>query len=161
MRTYQLVRTQWLPLSVDEAWDFFSSPSNLQKITPAKMNFHIISMSGGSSMYAGQIIRYKVNVLPLWRTSWVTEITHVDEHHYFVDEQRVGPYTMWHHQHQFIPKDGGVEMTDTVTYAIPLGPLGVLAHWLFVGRQVSAIFEYRKAVLQELFAGKGQPTTHS
>ena len=118
------------------------------------MNFKIISMSGGDKMYAGQIIRYKVNVLPLVRMRWVTEITHVQEPDYFTDEQRFGPYALWHHKHYFKSVAGGVEMTDEVDYAIPLGFLGRLAHWLFVRREVNGIFEYRNAVLENYFVGK-------
>ena len=118
------------------------------------MNFKIISMSGGDKMYAGQIIRYKVNVLPLVRMRWVTEITHVQEPDYFTDEQRFGPYALWHHKHYFKSVEGGVEMTDEVDYAIPLGFLGRLVHWLFVRQEVNGIFDYRYAVLENYFGGK-------
>jgi ligand-binding SRPBCC domain-containing protein len=152
MKIYNLKRTQFLPITLQEAWDFFSSPNNLEKITPSKMGFVILYKSGGEKMYPGQLIRYTVRVLPFLPLHWVTEITHVQEPQYFVDEQRFGPYALWHHQHHFTKVDGGVLMADEVNYAIPLGILGRLAHWLFVGREVSAIFEHRFHVLQKFFS---------
>ncbi len=151
MKIYTLIRTQFLPISMAEAWDFFSTPRNLSKITPEHMGFKILYVSGGEKTYAGQIIRYHVQILPGIKVHWVTEISHVQEPEYFVDEQRFGPYTLWHHQHRFKAVAGGVEMTDEVNYAIPLGPLGRLAHWLFVGREVNRIFEHRFTVLEGYF----------
>jgi ligand-binding SRPBCC domain-containing protein len=151
MKVYTLHRKQVLPISLNEAWGFFSSPKNLGKITPSKMNFRILHISGGDKAYPGQIIRYKVKALPLISVTWVTEITHVDEPNYFVDDQRVGPFAMWHHQHSFKEVENGVEMTDEVTYAIPLGPLGTLAHWMFVKRDLNAIFNHRYEILERYF----------
>ena len=105
-------------------------------------------------MYAGQIINYKVSVFPLLRLRWVTEITHVQEPDYFTDEQRFGPYILWHHKHHFKHVSGGVEMRDEVDYALPFGFLGRLAHWLFVGREVNGIFDHREAVLENYFGRK-------
>ena len=105
-------------------------------------------------MYPGQIISYKVNILLLVRVRWVTEITHVQEPDYFTDDQRFGPYALWHHKHYFKPVAGGVEMIDEVDYAIPLGFIGRLAHWLFVGKEVSTIFAYRNKVLKNSFSVK-------
>ena len=102
-------------------------------------------------MHPGQIIIYKVTVLPYIRLRWVTEITHVQEPLYFTDEQRFGPYRLWHHKHHFKEVDGGVEMTDEIDYALPLGRLGQLAHLLFVERRVNLIFEHRFKVLGEYF----------
>ena len=135
MKIYNLKRTQFLPISRSQAWDFFSAHGNLAKITPAHMGFEILYASG-DKVYAGQ---------------WVTEITHVKEPFYFVDEQRFGPYVMWHHEHHFKEVPGGVEMTDEVNYAIPLGPLGWLAHFIFVGHEVNRIFDFRFKVLEEYF----------
>ena len=106
-------------------------------------------------MYPGQLIRYLVNVMPLVSVHWVTEITHVNEPSYFVDEQRFGPYALWHHQHHFQEVAGGIEMTDEVNYAIPFGFIGQLTNWLFVERRVNAIFDYRFAMLEDFF-GKGK-----
>lgn len=151
MKIYNLQRKQILPISLKEAWAFFSTPKNLSRITPDHMGFKILYQSGGEKTYAGQIIRYKVNVLPGIHAHWVTEITHVAEPHYFVDEQRFGPYALWHHQHHFKETPEGVEMTDEVNYAIPLGILGRLANSLFVQRQVNAIFDHRYRVLEAYF----------
>lgn len=152
MAVYSLKRTQRLPISVAEAWDFFSSPANLQKITPTYLGFKITSdPSFLGKMYAGQVITYTVQPvlgIPLF---WMTEITHVQHEQFFVDEQRFGPYSLWHHQHHFKAIPGGVEMTDLVHYKLPLGPLGWLAYHLFVRRQVEGIFDYRYRVLEERF----------
>lgn len=140
-----------MPISLAEAWDFFSSPANLQRITPAHMGFRIISRYHGEKMYPGQLIEYTVRPLlgiPLY---WMTEITHVQEGVYFVDEQRFGPYALWHHQHHFTAIEGGVEMSDIVHYKIPLGPLGQLANTLFVASQLRQIFDYRYQKVEELF----------
>lgn len=154
MKIYTIKRTQFLPISLKEAWEFFSTPRNLSKITPAEMGFHILYVSGGEKTYAGQIIRYKVQVFPGIKMHWVTEITHVIEPVYFVDEQRFGPYALWHHQHHFKEVPGGVEMTDEVNYGIPLGVVGRIANALFVGREVNRIFDYRFKVLEEYFKRK-------
>jgi len=151
MKVYTLKRTQFLPVRLADAWEFFSSPMNLEKITPSQMGFQILYKSGGDKMYPGQLIRYMVGVLPLIKLHWVTEITHVDKPFYFVDEQRFGPYALWHHQHHFSEVEGGVQMTDEVNYAIPLGFIGRLAHWFFVGRKVNAIFEHRYSALEKYF----------
>lgn len=151
MKIYNLTRKQFLPITLQQAWDFFSTPRNLSKITPEHMGFEILYQSGGEKTYAGQIIRYKVQILPGIKAHWVTEITHVKEPEHFIDEQRFGPYALWHHQHHFKEVAGGVEMTDEVNYAIPFGPLGQLAHALFVGREVNRIFDHRYKVLEEYF----------
>lgn len=151
MKVYNLKRTQFLPIALSEAWDFFSTPKNLAKITPEHMGFKILYISGGDKAYAGQIIRYHVSILPGIKVHWVTEITQVKEPFHFIDEQRFGPYALWHHQHHFKEVPGGVEMTDEVNYAIPFGPLGRLAHFIFVGREVNRIFEHRFNVLEAYF----------
>lgn len=153
MGSYVLKTVQRLPIGLDMAWDFFSSPHNLQAITPAYMNFKILSDQ--EKMYAGQIIRYHVSPVLGVPLFWMTEITHVRDREYFIDEQRFGPYALWHHQHFFKEISGGVEMTDQVDYKLPLGILGNIAHALFVKKQVKGIFEYRSKVLEERF-GKYQ-----
>jgi ligand-binding SRPBCC domain-containing protein len=151
MKIYNLKRAQFLPISLTEAWDFFSTPKNLSKITPERMGFEILYISGGEKAYAGQIIRYNVSVLPGVKLHWVTEITQVKEPLHFIDEQRFGPYALWHHQHHFKELEGGVEMTDEVNYAIGYGFIGRLAHWLFVGKEVNRIFDHRYQVLERYF----------
>jgi len=135
---------------LDEVWDFFSSPKNLEKITPPGMRFDIMT-GGEGKMYPGHIISYRLSPIPGIRMTWVTEITHVEEGKFFVDEQRIGPYKMWHHEHHFKVVPDGIEMTDIVSYAIPLGILGKLAHFLYVGKKVKSIFEYRSEVIHKYF----------
>lgn len=150
-KVYSLKTVQQIPISLDSAWDFFSNPLNLETITPGNMNFKTISKHHGDKMYAGQIIEYKVS--PLWSIPlyWMTEITHVENKKYFVDEQRYGPYRMWHHQHHFKVIDGGVEMTDIIHYKLPLWFLGGIANRLFVKKQLQQIFDYRFKKVEELF----------
>ena len=149
MKLYRLHTKQNLPISVDEAWEFLSSPKNLEKITP-DMGFEILS-GADRPMYAGQIIQYIVSPFPGIKTKWVTEITHVEDKQFFVDEQRFGPYALWHHKHFIKPIEGGVEMEDIVDYKLPLGILGRLMHVLVVKKKLKTIFEYRRKKLIELF----------
>ena len=150
MKLYQLKTKQKLPISVDKAWGFFSNPENLKEITPKEMNFRILS-GVDKSIFAGQIIQYKVSPVLGITTKWVTEITHVKDKEYFVDEQRFGPYSLWHHKHFIKEIDGGVEMEDVVDYKIPLGIFGQIAHILFVKNKLKQIFKYRENKLNELF----------
>ncbi len=156
MAVYTLRRTQRLPVPLERAWDFFSSPANLSDITPEHMDFRVTSDPDFlQKVYAGQVITYTVKPLfgiPLF---WMTEITHVEPGVFFVDDQRVGPYAIWHHQHHFKAIPGGVEMIDLVHYKLPLGPLGDLAHWLFVRAQLRQIFDYRRAKLETVFGTMG------
>ncbi len=151
-KVYSLKTIQQLPISLDTAWDFFSSPANLKDITPVEMGFNIISRQHGEKMYAGQIIEYKVSPVLNIPIYWMTEITHVEDKKYFVDEQRFGPYSMWHHQHHFKAVDGGMEMTDIVHYKLPLWILGDIANSLFVKKQLKGIFDYRFKKVEELFS---------
>jgi ligand-binding SRPBCC domain-containing protein len=153
MSVHTLKSVQRLPLSPEAAWDFFSNPMNLKEITPAHLGFKVTSDPDFSArkMYAGQVITYTVKPLLGIPLFWMTEITHVHEGQFFVDEQRVGPYALWHHQHHFKAIPGGVEMTDLVHYRLPLGFLGDVAHWLFVRSQLRTIFDFRTKKLVELF----------
>lgn len=150
MKIYRLETVQNLPISQKEAWDFLSDPKNLKTITPDYMGFQILS-GAAERMYAGQIIQYIVTPVFGIPTKWVTEITHVQEGSYFVDEQRFGPYDLWHHKHFINPIKNGVEMIDIVDYKIPFGFLGRIAHPLFVAPKLKEIFEYRKNALVALF----------
>lgn len=152
-KTYSFTTVQLIPASIETAWEFFSNPTNLSTITPDKMNFRVISKHYGNKVYAGQLIEYKVSPLlgiPLY---WMTEITHVEDKKYFVDEQRFGPYSLWHHQHQFKVIETGVEMTDIVHYKLPFWFLGDIANGLFVKKRLKEIFEYRRKKVEELFGG--------
>jgi ligand-binding SRPBCC domain-containing protein len=150
LKLYQIKTKQKLPISVDKAWEFLSNPKNLKEITPKHMNFRILS-GADRTIFAGQIIQYKVTPMLGISTKWVTEITHVKDKEYFVDEQRFGPYALWHHKH-FIKKiDGGVEMEDVIDYKIPFGIIGQIAHPIIVKNKLKQIFKYRENKLKELF----------
>ena len=148
---YTLSKEQVINCTLDEAWAFFSSPRNLKEITPDYLGFEITSPDLASRMYQGQIIAYKVSPLLGIKMNWMTEITHVEDKKYFVDNQRFGPYKMWHHQHWFEEVSNGVKMKDIITYVMPLGLLGRMAHWLFVRKKLEGIFEYRTVVTDRLF----------
>jgi ligand-binding SRPBCC domain-containing protein len=152
VKIYVLKLKQNVPVSLDEAWNFFSSPLNLAKITPPEMNFIVTSdYNDDTKMYPGMIITYKISPLFGIKLNWMTEITHVHDRQYFVDEQRFGPYALWHHQHHFKEIPGGIEMTDLLHYAIPYGIIGRLSNTVLVGKQVKKIFEYRVKAVEKLF----------
>lgn len=150
MRIYTLHKKQKLPISVDEAWDFLSDPKNLKFITPDYMAFNIIS-GADREMYPGQIIQYIVTPVLGIKSKWVTEITHVRDKEYFVDEQRFGPYALWHHKHFIKEIKDGVEMEDIIDYKIPLSILGQLVHPILVKPKLEEIFRFREKKLIELF----------
>ena len=135
---------------MDEAWVFLSDPKNLKRITPDYMGFDILS-GAERKMFPGQIIQYRLTPVLGIPFRWVTEITHVKEGEYFVDEQRFGPYSFWHHKHFIYPTKNGVVMEDVVDYKIPLGILGRLAHLIFVKYKIKQIFTYREKALNEIF----------
>jgi ligand-binding SRPBCC domain-containing protein len=150
MKIYTLHTKQNLPISLEKAWDFLSSPGNLKTITPEYMGFNIQS-GADRAMYPGQIIQYIVTPVLGIKTKWVTEITHVKDKVYFVDEQRFGPYALWHHKHFIREIPGGVEMEDIVDYKLPMGILGQMVHPVLVKPKLNEIFEYRRKKLIELF----------
>lgn len=152
MKIYTLNFIQKLPITLAEAWDFFSSPINLSKITPPKMSFCITSdFKEGDKMYEGMLITYKVSPILGIKLDWVTEITSVRDGKYFIDEQRFGPFKIWHHEHHFEEIDGGIIMRDKLLYAIPYGFIGTLANAIIVKKQVQDIFEHREKVIKNLF----------
>lgn len=150
MKIYTLHRKQKLPIDIDTAWDFLSNPNNLKTITPNYMGFHILT-GADRPMYSGQIIQYIVTPVLGIKTKWVTEITHVASKQYFVDEQRYGPYSLWHHKHFIKAISGGIEMEDIIDYKLPFGLLGQLVHPLLVKPKLEEIFNYRTKKLEELF----------
>jgi len=150
MKLYTLQSVQKLPITPQVAWDFLSDPKNLKTITPDYMGFDILS-GADRPMFEGQIIQYIVTPVAGIKTKWVTEITHVKEGEYFVDEQRFGPYALWHHKHFIKEIPGGVEMEDIIDYKLPFGILGQLAHPILVKSKLKEIFDYRKEKLVELF----------
>lgn len=157
MKLYQLHTFQQLPISLEEAWRFFSDPANLKVITPPYMGFHIMA-GGDRPMFPGQIIQYIVTPVAGIKTKWVTEITHVKEPEYFVDEQRFGPYALWHHKHFFKKIDGGVEMEDVIDYKLPLGVIGQAVHPIIVRPKLEEIFNFRRKKLEELFGSYKKET---
>ena len=148
---YQFKTKQLLKSDLETVWDFVSSPRNLKKITPPYMGFDITSKDLPLKMYTGMIISYKVSPLLSIPTTWVTEITQVEKHKFFIDEQRVGPYTMWHHQHFLEETKDGILMTDIVTYKPPFGILGSIANSLFIKKKLKSIFDYRFVALEKIF----------
>lgn len=148
---YCLKQTQKLPLTIKECWDFFSSPANLKIITPKHLGFEMTHGLENERMYPGQIIAYTIR--PVWNIpiEWVTEITQAEEPYYFIDEQRFGPYKFWHHEHRFKEIATGVEMTDTVYYKMPFGPIGKALHILKVKKDLDKIFAYRNEQLKKMF----------
>lgn len=152
MSLHTLKTVQKLPITLEQAWDFLSSPGNLKVITPPHMSFEVTSgFTPGDKMYSGMMISYNVCPFPGVKMQWVTEITHVRDLNYFVDEQRFGPYTLWHHKHFLNAVEGGVEMVDLIHYKIPLGFLGDIMNSLVIKKQLSNIFNFRYKKLQELF----------
>jgi len=150
MKIYRLHKKQNLPITIDEAWEFLSNPANLKTITPDYMSFDILS-GADRPMYPGQIIQYIVTPVLGIKTKWVTEITHVMDKKYFVDEQRFGPYALWHHKHFINEIEGGVEMEDIIDYKVPFGWLGQLVQPFLVKPKLEEIFEYRTQKLEALF----------
>lgn len=148
MAFYQFKREQKVNASIDEVWNFISSPENLKKITPPYMGFDITSEGLPEKMYEGMIISYKVTPLMNIKTTWVTEITNIKEKEFFIDEQRVGPYKLWHHQHLITPIPNGVLMNDIVSYVPPLGVLGVIANKLVIDNKLKEIFAFRKKAIE-------------
>jgi ligand-binding SRPBCC domain-containing protein len=152
MPFYQKIQEQKIKASLDEVWDFISSPRNLKEITPKYMGFDIITPDIPDKMYQGMIIGYKVSPVLGIKTSWLTEITHVVDKKYFVDEQRIGPYKLWHHQHilEELP-DGSVLMKDIVTYQPPFGFLGAIANTLLIRKKLNEIFAFRNQAVNKRF----------
>lgn len=152
MKIYRLEFKQTIPVDLDTAWDFFSSPGNLSEITPAEMTFDITSPNiQNTNMYPGLIITYKVSPLLGIKLNWVTEITHVADKMYFIDEQRFGPFAFWHHNHHFEAVDGGVLMHDILHYSIGWGPIGTIVNALTVNKKIKQIFNFRYKKVEELF----------
>jgi ligand-binding SRPBCC domain-containing protein len=151
MAFYQFESSQKIKANKDEIWDFISSPANLKEITPAYMGFDITSKNKGEKMYEGMLISYLVRPLFNIKTSWVTEITHIKEGHFFIDEQRMGPYKMWHHQHFVEEIPGGVLMKDIVSYIPPFGWLGAIANQLIIKNKLVQIFTFRKEALEKKY----------
>lgn len=150
MGFYQLKKTQILNQPIEKIWAFMADPQNLKKITPDYMGFDITTEIS-AEMYQGMIISYKVSPLLGIKTTWVTEITHIEEGKYFVDEQRIGPYVMWHHEHILEKHEKGTLMKDIVSYKPSFGFLGSIANSILIKRKLNEIFDYRTKILEEMF----------
>ncbi len=153
MKIYKQETVQYVNAPLAECWTFFSNPKNLQKITPKEMGFQITDFDD-KSMYPGQIIQYKVTPLLGVSLTWMTEITQVKDNSYFIDEQRFGPYSFWHHKHFFEATPTGTKMTDVVHYGLPLGFLGRIVNSLVVENKLKSIFEHRRVVIDKMFNSK-------
>ena len=150
MKIFRLEKSQDLPITIEECWEFFSNPSNLKIITPDYMGFEIIDLEK-TKMYAGQIIKYNVTPLLGLNMNWVTEISHVKKNSFFVDEQRFGPYKFWHHKHKFEIIENGIRVIDVLDYSLPFGLIGILFHPILIKPKLQEIFNYREKKLIEIF----------
>lgn len=150
MKTYKLTGKIHLPISIDQAWDFFSNPNNLSKIMPTNMGFKVIE-GATLPLYEGQIIEYKVTPLPLFKTTWISEIAHINKPHYFVDTQLEGPYKLWHHKHFLKSTKTGTEVTDVVHYQVPFGIIGRILHPFIIKPKLNNIFKHREKQISQLF----------
>lgn len=146
---HRLNYQQKLPISLEEAWGFFSNPCNLRELTPDYLSFNMTCEAG--EMYPGQIITYTIKPILGIPITWVTEIRHVEKLKYFIDVQLIGPYRLWHHEHRFEAIDGGVDMFDTIHYKLPFGVMGSAVNALFIRKDIEGIFDYRKKKLNDLF----------
>lgn len=148
---HRLYKEQQLHCDIETAWNFFSSPKNLSKITPNDMRFTVRSDYNSEQIVEGMIIDYTVSPLLKVPLNWRTRITQVELNRSFTDFQERGPYKYWNHFHEFIPNNEGVLVKDTVDYELPLGVLGEIAHLAFVKRKLADIFNFRYGVLEKLF----------
>lgn len=154
MKVYHKHWETLVPGTMEEVWNFFSNPANLQRITPDDMNFEILTDLSGVSMYQGMLIAYKVTPFAGIPLNWITEITSVVENQYFIDEQRFGPYALWHHEHRFEQTEDGILMTDNLHYGLPFGILGQWVNGIMVSNRIDHIFDYRENIIKEIFLPK-------
>ncbi len=150
-KIHNLERSLTLPTDLDTAWEFISTPRNLDAITPDDMSFSILT-DVPEVMYDGLLIEYRVGIPLIGSQRWLTEIKHIKDRHSFVDEQRIGPYSLWYHYHEIKEVEGGVHFFDRVTYTLPFGPLGSLAHAIYVKSELARIFDYRKEAMTRIFS---------
>jgi ligand-binding SRPBCC domain-containing protein len=148
---YYLKTEHLLPVSIEKAWQFFSSAKNLALITPPEMEFKILTKLEDKEIFEGLLIDYTVKPVFGIPLNWQTEIFKVDKPHSFADRQLKGPYKIWEHTHTFIQKENGTLMIDEIKYQIPFGILGQFAHSLFVKEKVKEIFKFREKALEKIF----------
>ncbi|MFP4261065.1 MAG: SRPBCC family protein [Opitutales bacterium] len=152
-KIYQLQREQVVQTDLETAWDFISTPVNLDRITPPDLSFEIVT-DLPDTMHEGLLIEYRVGIPFLGKQTWLTELKHIRERHSFVDEQRVGPYKLWYHYHEITEVEGGIRFLDRVRYLMPFDPFGRIAHPFFVAPQLKKVFDYRAKVTPQLLAEK-------
>ncbi len=155
MSVHRLERELFIPATREQVWEYFCDPSNLNEMTPPDLNFIIIS-NDLAVMFEGQLIEYRVEFVRGLRSLWLTEIAHVRAGEYFVDEQRLGPYRFWYHEHTFRAVDGGTQMNDRVTYSIGFGWLGDFLNAVWIGRRLKGIFDFRAEKMGQVFPGRSQ-----
>ena len=148
-KIYQLRREQIIATDIDTAWEFISSPKNLDAITPPDLSFEILT-DVPNTMYNGLLIAYRINIPLLGKQNWLTELKHIRERHSFVDEQRIGPYKIWYHYHEITQCPEGVRFIDLVNYVIPFGLFGRIAHAAYVKQKLEHTFNYRAKVMPDL-----------
>lgn len=141
---------QVIKAPISRVWEFFSNPENLNKLTPPDMCFNILTGLSGD-MYTGQLIRYKIRIAPLIWSGWITEIKHVEQESYFVDEQRFGPYKFWYHEHRFIPERNTVRMIDTVHYSVGFGVIGRIVNYVWIRGKLEQVFSFRRRAIDRFF----------
>lgn len=151
MKMYRLRNTQKLPISLDEAWEFLSNPNQLENITTDELSFQKLH-DIPDKMYEGMLMQLRLKPFLRIQLDWLTEITHIKEKEYFIDEQRLGPFRFWHHEHRVLPIEGGVEIQDTVHYVMPFSILGRFVHWLFLRKQLENIFNFREEAIEKVFS---------
>ncbi len=149
-KIHRLSRVQIVPADLETVWKFFATPRNLNELTPPEMCFTILS-GADEPMYPGQLIEYRIQLVPAVVVHWLTEIVHVEPQRRFIDEQRFGPYLFWYHEHRFTPAPEGTCIEDHVAYALPFGPIGELAHALWVRRRLEYIFDFRRRAIERIF----------
>ncbi len=150
-KIYSLETKQIIDRPIEEIWSFFTNPKNLNQLTPSDMNFKILSGSS-DDFYEGKIISYSINPFKFYNIKWVTEITTIKKNDFFIDEQRFGPYKMWHHEHHFIKNnDNTTTIYDKVIYKLPYGIIGKLSHKLFIKKRLLEIFNFRKKTIKKLY----------
>lgn len=153
MQVKRKIWKQHILRPLDEVWNFFSRPENLNAVTPEDMSFEILTDLKGVAMYEGMMIQYKISPFFNIKMDWVTEITYIKDHKYFIDEQRFGPYALWHHEHHFEEQNGGTLMTDILHYKVPYGFIGTIADAVFVKNKVEQIFAFRVKAIEGMFIG--------
>jgi len=147
---HYLHKEQVIAAPLEKVWEYFCDPKNLNEITPLDMNFEIVE-GGDQEMFEGQLIEYRVEFIPGVRSLWLTEIAHIRDREYFVDEQRIGPYRFWYHEHTFEETAAGTKMTDRVTYMVPFGLMGDVLNRLWIAKRLHSIFEFRQNKISKIF----------